>query len=302
LTGIDPITDVAVPGAVWLLMLVVGLELSPADFRRVLASPKTIAIATLGQLLMLPTISAILIHALDPEPHLVAGMVLLAACPGGAISNFYAYLAGANVALSVTLTAVSSGIALVTMPPLTAAGFALFLEPGEAIHVPVVRMAVQLAVMLVMPVTLGMALRRWRPVIVERHALGLRRLSLGTLAALVAVILADQRHNLAGETLPVILAAALFSLTAMATGWGVGRLARLNRQDRFTLLLEFAARNLGIAAVAGILVFGRADFVLFATVFFVVQVPLILFVVAPLALRSRRSMSSAGHVSTGQGP
>jgi BASS family bile acid:Na+ symporter len=297
LSGTQVISDVAVPGIVWLLMLVVGLELTPADFRRVLVYPKAVAVATLGQLLLLPVIAAFLIWTLEPPPHVVAGMVLVAACPGGAISNFYAYLARANVALSVTLTAVSSLFALGTMPVLMSAGFALFLDHRALVEVPAWRMAAQLAVMLAAPIAVGMTLRRWRPSAVERHARGLRRSSLIALAALIGVILFDQRANLTGETGPMILAAALFSPIAIAAGWAVGRLAGLNRPDRLTLVLEFAARNLAIAAVVGIMVLGRVELVLFATLFFLVQVPIILASVAAFGLADRRASSATNRSS-----
>jgi BASS family bile acid:Na+ symporter len=282
------IADVAVPAIVWLLMLVVGLELTLADFRRVLLYPKAVGVATVGQLLLLPLIAAGLIWILQPAPHLVAGMVLLAACPGGAISNFYTYLARANVALSVTLTAVSSLLALVTMPLLMSAGFALFLDRHEVIEVPVGRMALKLAIMLVVPIAAGMALRQWKEPLVERHAQGLRWLSLAALGLLIALILFAQRENLMRDAGPVILAAALFALLDMAAGWGVGVLAGLNVEDRFTFLLEFTARNLAIAAVIGIMVLGRVEFLLFATLFFLAQVPIVLLVVVSYARRSAR--------------
>lgn len=176
-------------------------------------------------------------------------MVLLSARPGGAISNFYAYLAGANVALSVTLTAVSSFIALATMPTLTVFGFHWFLDQPEIVEIPVARMAGQLAIMLVLPVVVGMLLRKSFRAVVERHARGIRRLSLAALAVLVCAILFDQRQNLVNDSAHVVVSAVLFSLIAMATGWGVGALASLSASDRFVLLVEFAARNLGIVAV-----------------------------------------------------
>lgn len=279
MSEVNPITDIAVPAVVWLLMLVVGLGLTLADFRRVLVYPKTVAVATLGQLLLLPLVAAFLILALDPQPHILAGMVLLAACPGGAISNFYTYIARANVALSVTLTAVSSLIALVTLPLLTSAGFALFLDRREVVEVPAGPMALKLAVMLVLPIAAGMALRRWQAPAVERHSRGLRRLSALALLLLIGAILSDQHENIAEDIGPTILAGVLFSVLDMAAGWSVGRLAKLNAEDRFTLLVEFAARNLAIAAVVGIMVLGRAEFVLFATLFFIVQVPILLLAV-----------------------
>jgi BASS family bile acid:Na+ symporter len=292
-SGTSLISDVAVPAVVWLLMLVVGLELRGADFRRVIAYPKAVAVGTLGQLVLLPLIAGLMIWGLEPRSDIAAGMVLLAAAPGGAISNFYAYLARANVALSVTLTAVSSLIALATMPVLTSAGFALFLDRREVIEVPAGRMAAQLAIMLAMPIAVGMALRHWRGAAVKRHAQGLRRLSLVALALLIGVILYDQRSDLLGEIGPTLLAAALFTLIAVAAGWGVGRLAALNRDDRVTLVLEFAARNLAIVAVVGIMVLGRVEFVLFGALFFLVQVPILLLVGA-VAARSRRRAAASG--------
>jgi BASS family bile acid:Na+ symporter len=281
------ISDVAVPLVVWLLMLVVGLELRPADFRRVLIYPKVVAVATLAQLLLLPMICAVLIRALDPAPHIVAGMILLAACPGGAISNVYTYLARGNVALSVTLTAVSGLVALVTTPLLTVAGIALFLDHREAIEVPIARMAIQLTIMLVVPVAVGMALRQAWPSAIEGHAQWLRRVSLLGIGALVGAILMDQRDGLAADAGPVMLAAVPFSLLAMAAGWGVGRLLGLDGRDRLTLLLEFAARNLAIAAVLGMMVLGRLELTLFATLFFLTQIPMVLLIIAVLGHRSR---------------
>ncbi|MEA3276078.1 MAG: bile acid:sodium symporter [Pseudomonadota bacterium] len=301
MSDLSLISDVAVPAVVWLLMLVVGLDLTVADFRRVLVYPKAVAVATFGQLLLLPLTAALLIWTLDPEPYVVAGMVLLAACPGGAISNFYAYLARANVALSVTLTATSSLVALGTMPALTSAGLALFLDHGEAVDVPITRLVVQLAIMLVTPVAVGMALRRWCPSTVERYAQGLRRLSLVALAALVGVILLDQRRNLAGEIGPVVLAAVLYSLIAMAAGWGVGRLAGFSREDCFTLLLEFAARNLAVTAVIGIIVLGRVEFVLFATLFFLTQLPIVLLMIGAFVVRSKKVGFQTRNPFIGQG-
>ncbi len=293
MSGTSLISDVAVPAVVWLLMLVVGLELRGADFRRVFAYPKAVAVGTLGQLVLLPLIAGLMIWGLEPRSDIAAGMVLLAAAPGGAVSNFYAYIARANVALSVTLTAVSSLIALATMPVLTSAGFALFLDRREVIEVPAGRMAAQLAIMLAMPIAVGMALRHWRGAVVKRHAQGLRRLSLVALALLIGVILYDQRSDLLGEIGPTLLAAALFTLIAVAAGWGVGRLAALNRDDRVTLVLEFAARNLAIVAVVGIMVLGRVEFVLFGALFFLVQVPILLLVGA-VAVRSSERAAAPG--------
>jgi BASS family bile acid:Na+ symporter len=280
MNGLDLIADLAVPTVVWLLMLVVGLELSPSDFRRVLRYPRAVVTATAGQILLLPLIAAALILVLEPPPHIVAGMVLVAASPGGAISNVYTLLAGAHVALSVTLTAVTTLAAMLTMPLLCSAGFSLFMRPQDVVPAPVLGMAMQLLLMLVFPIVLGMLLRRWHPRRVHRQKRALRRLSLLALSVLIALILYDQRELLHAASPDIAVAALLFSAGAMVTGWTLGWLAGLSAGERFTLLLEFTARNLAITALVGITVLDRADFVLFATLFFLAQVPLILGLIA----------------------
>jgi BASS family bile acid:Na+ symporter len=280
LTVLDPIPDLAVPALVWLLMLVVGLELTPTDFRRVLRYPGTVAIATLGQLLLLPACAALLIWVQRPEPWVIAGMVLLAASPGGAISNLYCYLARANLALSVTLTAISTLLALVTMPALTTAGLALFLQESYPIAVPAGRMVAQLVLMMLLPLGLGIALRLWRPGLVAAARLPLRGLSLAALGCLVVLILIDQRDGLGaalGAALPVALP---FCVLTMGLGYGLGLAARLPPADRFTLLIELSTRNLGLVAVIGVLALGQVRLVLFATLFFLVELALVVFVIA----------------------
>ena len=241
-------------------------------------------VATLGQFLLLPACAALLIWIPGPEPWVVAGMVLLAASPGGAISNLYSYLGRGNVALSVTLTAISTLLALATMPALTAAGLALFLQESHQVTTPMGRMVAQLVLMMLLPLGLGMALRLSRPALVAAAHRPLRALSLVALVCLVALILVDQRQGLAaalGAALPVALT---FCLLTMAAGFALGALARLSAPDRFTLLIELSTRNLGLVVIMGALVLGEVKLVLFATLFFLVELPLVMILVM---LRSR---------------
>ena len=152
----EMLVDIAIPVVVIMMMFVVGLELSLEDFRRIQGYPKPVLVGTAGQLIILPLIAAVLAFILDPPRHIVAGMVLVAACPAGAISNYYVYLARANVALSVTLTAVTTVLAFVTLPVLTALGFKLLLDQQEAIPVPVSDMMSQLFVVLLLSTAAGM--------------------------------------------------------------------------------------------------------------------------------------------------
>ena len=215
--------DAAIPALVWLLMLVVGLDLTLEDFRRVLRYPRAVTVATLGQLLLLPACAALLIWVQGPEPWVVAGMVLLAASPGGAISNLYSFLGRGNVALSVTLTGISTILALGTMPALTTAGLTLFLKESHQVTTPMGPMVAQLVLMMLLPLGLGMALRLSRPTLVAAAHRPLRALSLVALGCLVALILVDQRQGLAaalGAVLPVALTFCLLTMAAVCACCG----------------------------------------------------------------------------------
>lgn len=108
-------------------MFVVGLQLVPDDFRRVLSAPRAVIGGTLGQLMLLPLMTWGLLTLVGISPAFAAGAMLLAATPGAGMSNVMAAVAGANVALSVTLTAVSSLLAVITLPLLTAFGIRVFI-------------------------------------------------------------------------------------------------------------------------------------------------------------------------------
>lgn len=291
----DLLVDIAVPLVVFMMMVVVGMELTPEDFRRIRACPKPVVVATAGQLLVLPVVAVVLALAFDPPPAIVAGMVLVAASPGGAISNYYVYLARADVALSVTLTAVSTLLAFVTFPLFTAAGFGLLLERQAAVPVPVAQMTAQLFVVLLLPTLFGMWIRhRWRAW-VNRQGTSLRRISMVALVALIAFVIRDQAVNLGEQIAVLLLITTLFTLLAMTAGAATARVLGLEPRDRFTLMVEYAARNLAIVTVVGTTLLGHTEFVLFAAAFFIIQVPMLLTAVAFRRLVSRHPAYPGGN-------
>lgn len=282
----EMLIDIAIPLVVILMMVVVGMELTPEDFRCIHACPKPVFIATAGQLLVLPLIAFGLAWVFEPPPAIVGGMVLVAASPGGAISNYYVYLARADVALSVTLTAVSTLLAFITFPLLTAAGFYLLLGRDAPVSVPVGQMMSQLFIVLLLPTVAGMCIRwRWTAWVLRKGWL-LRRFSMVALVALIAFVIHDQAGSLAAQMKVLLRITTLFTLLAMtagtATAWGI----RLTPAERFTLMVEYAARNLAIVTIVGATLLGHTEFVLFATAFFLIQVPLLLAVVAYRRLKS----------------
>jgi BASS family bile acid:Na+ symporter len=270
--AMSPVIDIAIPVLTFLMMVTVGHGLTATELRRSATDIRASVTATVGQLVLLPLIATVIILVLRPSPAITAGLILVAASPGGAISNFYAHLVRANTALSVTLTAISCLVSFAAIPALVAAGFFFWLENQPDIEVPFATLTVQLLVLVALPVFLGMILRRWRPTTTETRDRFLQRLCLVALVALVSWIVKDLWHAIIASFSELLLASALFTLLAMAAGfsiaWATGRPAA----DRLTYLIEFPCRNLALALMVAITGLHRPDFVPFATVLFLTQV------------------------------
>ncbi len=268
------VVALAGPLLLFWMMFVVGLELSLEDFRRVMRFPVAIAVGTLAQWLLLPLSSGLLIRLFQPEDDVAAGVILLAAAPGGGISNVFCYLAGANVALSVTLTAVASLFAVLTLPLVTATGFAWFVGSQGAVEVPVVAMIGQLALFVLLPIGLGMWMHETRPGFGRRYAALLRRTVLVAIVLLMGAGLVADDSGLVGAVLDNALLGLAWTVAAMAIGLAVGFALRPDGRDRFTFLIEFSVKNVGLAALVALSGFGRPELAVFSGSYVLLGYPL----------------------------
>jgi len=287
-------TQLVGPATLFILMTIVGLELRLADFRRVAAAPRAIVVGTLAQVLLLPLMTWAVVAALAVPPVFGAGAVLVAVSPGAGASNILTALAGANTALSVSLTAMTSVLAVVTLPIIAALGMTLFLGDGVSVDVPVLSLIAQLTFSLLLPISLGMTLRARRPAFAARNRRRLQLLGGLAIASLIALAVAfGEEESLASfeQVQAGILAAAVWTLAAMAIGWGVASLLRLTSADRFTFVIEFGARNVAVAAIVGISALDRLDLTFFGAAYAIVGYPMI--GVAALWWRRSRTSESA---------
>jgi len=281
------LVDVATPAIVFFLMVAVGLDLSPADFRGLRRRPRVFVAGLLAPPLLLPPLALALVALFSPPPEIAAGLYLVAIAPIGGITTIYSYLANAAVALSISLTALSCLLAPITLP-LSAA----FVEraTGRALgfDLPVGVLAAQVLGLLALPVGAGMVIRRLRP----RRAVALRprlqRIGFTALALLVGMVLASESGRLGGMLTAMIPLALGFVAGSFAVGAAIGRLVTPDPGERFTLAAEFATRNLGVAVAVAVTLLGRSEFALFAAAYFLVELALLLAAVAWRARGRRR--------------
>ena len=262
---------VGIPLLIIFAMTVVGLELTLADLGRVLHYPVHVAVALLGQVLVLPLIAAALILLLRPEPAVAGGLILAAAAPQAISSNYYCLLARADIALSVTLTAVSSALAVASTPLIATLAFGLLLEHEAGFVLPTAKVMQQVVTGLLLPVSAGMLVRRYAPAFVERNRVRFQRLSLAAIAIMLVVLLVDQAGTIQRNLASIVLAAVLFTAGAAALGLGLAKAFSWSREDTVTMIAAFPSRSLSIATLIAVNVLGRLEFLSFAVVFFLVQ-------------------------------
>jgi BASS family bile acid:Na+ symporter len=280
------VLDIAVPVITILALLAVGLDLTQADFARVRQRPGIVAAGLFCPLITLPPLAVGLIAVFDPPPAVQGGLLLIAACPIGGISNTYTYLAGASVALSVTLTAMSSLLAAATIPLLDR-GFGLLWGRQFGLTAPIPLILGQLIVMLALPVSVGMWIRAKRPAFAIRSQPIFRLVAFLALGALMALVIGrDLSGFLSGlrETVPLAVA---FIVGSFAIGWSVARAIGTTRPDRFTLATEFATRNVAVATTIAVTLLHRVEFALFATAYLLIEIPLMMVAIALYRMRSR---------------
>jgi BASS family bile acid:Na+ symporter len=283
MTLMSVVVNVGVPLLIILAMVVVGLELTPADLTRVLHYPMQVAVALLCQVLVLPLIAAALILLLRPTPAIAGGLILAATAPQAMSSNYFCLLARADIALSVTLTAASSVVAVASTPLIARLAFDLLLEQQTSPVLPVGKVTQQVVTGLLLPVGVGMLLRHYAPSFAKRNRARLQRLSVLTVVGMLAIILLDQAAIIERNLASIIGAAVLFTAGAAVLGFGVAKGLSWNRADTLTMVAGFPSRSLAVAALIALNVLGRSDFLSFAATFYLVQALLLI----PVMLLSR---------------
>jgi len=280
--------DITIPLFTFLIMFTVGTGLELNDLNRVSRTPKKIVLASLAQIVCMPLVGLIVVNLLSLNDYIVAGVLLIAACPGGSISNFYVYLAKANVALSVILTGISCLLAVITMP-LVMTVFMHYMSVPETFHVPVGRLLHTLIWFLLVPILLGMLLRHLRPTLVARLDRWLRVGSMMFLGALILQVIWQTPGVFTLDLTETVKASAAMAGLAILLGFLIGKIMKLEAYDYWPVVVELMVQNVALASTIAVTVFHQARFASFAAIYFMVQVP----VASVLILVCLKSQSNA---------
>ncbi len=242
-----------------LIMFGVALDIRVEDFKRVVREPKGPIIGLVAQFLLLPAVTFGLVLLIDPAPSIALGMILVAACPGGNFSNFLASYSRSNAALSVSMTAISTLLAIV-MTPLNLAFWGSRTPATEAILTEValspLDMLVTIVLILGIPLALGMAVAARRPELAARLTKPMRIFSLVAFGLFIVGALAGNWQAFLDHVGAVAAVVALHNASALALGYWSARGLRSHRYDARAVSLEVGIQN---SALGLVLVFGFFD-------------------------------------------
>jgi len=270
-----------IPGSLALIMFGMGTGLMVSDFTRLVRQPKAVSLGLFCQIIMLPVVAWILVKAISIQPVFAVGIMLIALTPGGAVSNLFTLLARGDIALSVTLTAINSLLAVFTVPLLLNLALINLLGEGQILRLPVGQTMLQIALITVIPVTLGMIVNARVPELTQKLAGTVKTLSMLFLMVAIAGIISRERANLVPLLVDAGPPAILLNCVTMGLGLFVARLARLAPKQVITITIEVGIQNAILATALAVApqFLGRTDIGLVPTIYgFTMVVIMLLFV------------------------
>jgi bile acid:Na+ symporter, BASS family len=238
------LSKVVLPLALFIIMLGMGLSLVSDDFKRVVKFPKAIAIGVACQMLLLPLVGLGIVTLIPMDsPELAVGLVILALCPGGTTSNLMTYLARGDVALSITLTAVVSIVTPFTIPIFADLAMNHLMGAGQAIQLPLGKTIIVLLAITVVPVGIGMGIRKKWPTFAQKADKPVKILSIVFLIAIIAAIVKQNIDELPSFFAQTGTAALLLNISTIILGFTIAKFAGLSRSQQTTIGMEVGIQN-----------------------------------------------------------
>lgn len=232
-----------------LIMFGVALDLKVADFTSIAKFPRAILAGMLGQFLLLPMLTFALVQIMQPAPSIALGMFLVAACPGGNVSNFLTHLSRGNTALSISMTAISTVAALI-MTPLNFGFWAAQYPATQTLLTEIAlspwEMGRAILLILGVPLALGMLFARRYPRLAERMHVPMKRFSLIVFASFIVIAFGANWKNFLTHVRHVALAVCLQNALALACGYFTALFLGLKERDRRAVAIEVGIQNSGL--------------------------------------------------------
>jgi len=260
------VSDIAT-AALILMMATMGLTLKLSDFSRIISQPLPVITGLLIQILALPAIAFLLITIFAPAFPISIGMIILACCPSAATSNFFTHIAKGDVALSVSLTAVSGIIVVFTTPLFINLGFMNLTGEGQTIYLPLLPSMLQILKLIILPVAIGMILRHFTSSLAQTIEPYATKLSFASILFVMCLLFAEVYPSLE-IIIELALAPVLtLNIVMMVLGVTIAKLLKLNRQQARSICIEIGIQNYVLAVVIAMAILKQPEFAIAAIVY-----------------------------------
>ncbi|WP_298779780.1 bile acid:sodium symporter family protein [uncultured Polaribacter sp.] len=250
MTAAEIISKIFLPLSLAIIMLGMGMTLIPNDFKRIIKYPKAAFIGLVNQLILLPIIGFLLAIVFNLNPTMAVGLMILATCPGGPTSNLIVQVCKGNIALSVTLTAIASIISILTIPLILSYALSYFgSETDVVIKLPIVDTILQIMVITVIPISIGMLIRKYKRNFAKRMEKPMRvASSIIFILVFIAVLAANYKMIDTGMKEVGFVTLTLNILT-MTVGFFTAKLFKLNFKNAISITIESGIQNGTLAFV-----------------------------------------------------
>jgi len=255
----DKISTMFLAASLIIIMLGMGLSLVADDFKRIIVYPKAIFVGLVNQLILLPLIGFAIAISFPLTPEIAIGLMILAACPGGPTSNLITHLAKGDTALSVTLTALSSFITLLTIPFIVNFALIHFMDEGQMIQLDIFETITRIFVIIIIPIIIGMVIRRYREKFALKMANPVRKASGVVIALVIIGILIKERENIVSYFQQAGIVALVLNVVTMLVGYYSAKLFRIKDKRAISISIESGIQNGTLAMSIAIVLLGSTE-------------------------------------------
>ena len=237
------------PVSLAIIMLGMGMSLLVDNFKQVLDFPKAFMIGCVNQMVLVPCLALLIVYTLDLSPMLAAGLMLIAACPGGPATNLITFLSNGNLALSITLTSIDGLITMFSLPLIISLSIAHFLPNSEGIEISVVDTMLKIFLMTLLPVSIGMLIRQYKEGLALKLMKYVKPISALMYLLILISIFLSSFDLIIGSIKQLGIASVLLNVGGMTIGWTLATIFQLKIKDKIAIIIESGIQNGSLAIV-----------------------------------------------------
>lgn len=285
------ITGIVLALSLIIIMFGMGLSLTINDFKRVVTYPKAVVVGLVSQIIILPIVGYLIATGLNLEPTIAIGIMLLAACPGGATSNLLTHLAKGDLALSVSLTAIASVLSIITIPIIVQFAILEFSNQDEVITLDSITMIKQLLVIVIIPVSIGMLVKSKFKNFAERMENPVKKASAIIFILVIIGVVYSTRDVFMNYLGSAGIPSLILNVSTMVIGFLLAVLFKLTRPQAISISIETGIQNGTLAITLATIALKNAEYSIVPAVYGLLMFfsgAVIIFLRKPLGVMEKR--------------